>query len=125
MVFNLGGFKFLWYQVGGFERNSDYGISSTDRLNNFKALFSTYKGSQTITLNCKTLPFRKDGNDALALLYELASLRVSHPLTNGRGEYFGNFVILNIKESLSVFDKSGRFFYQNFSVELKVDNEIL
>lgn len=122
MVFNLGGFKFFWYQVDVFERDSDYGISSTDRLNNYKAFFSTYKGSQTINLTCKTLPFRKDGNNALAGLYELAAKRESFPLTNAKGEYFGKFIILNISESRAVFDKSGGFFYQKFSLELEADN---
>lgn len=121
MVFNLGGFKFLWYQVEGFETNSDYGISDTDRLNNYKAFFSTRKGGKTINLNCKTLPFRKDGNNALSSLYELASKRESVPLTNGKGEYFGKFIIFNIKESRTVFDKSGGFFYQNFSLEMEQD----
>lgn len=94
-------------------------------LNNYKAFFSSYKGGETINLSCKTLPFRKDGNKALDGLYALASLRVGLPLVSGTGDYLGRYIILNIIENISVFDSSGRFFYQNFSLELEKDYEDL
>ncbi|MSN96480.1 hypothetical protein F1B92_04745 [Campylobacter sp. FMV-PI01] len=36
MVLNLGGFKFQSHHINGVEKSSDYGISSTSRLNKIK-----------------------------------------------------------------------------------------
>ncbi|QCD52227.1 phage tail protein [Campylobacter sp. RM16192] len=125
MVLNLGGFKFDWMQTDSISKESEFGISSNDRINNYPLLFRANLGSQTITISGKTLPYSKDRQTGLKRLYELANEATSYPLTNGAGKYFGRFVIIKISETRSIFTKEGLFISQSFSVELRRDHDYI
>lgn len=124
MVLNLGGFKFNWKQVGSIGIETEFGISSNERIANYEAIFRANLGNQTINIEGQTLPYRGDKQTALKRLYELANLAGSYPLTNGAGKYFGRFVITKINEKQAVFTADGLFFTQTFTMELKRDYDI-
>ncbi|WP_169766774.1 phage tail protein [Campylobacter curvus] len=124
MVLNLGGFKFSWKQVGSIGIETEFGISSNERIANYEAIFRANLGNQTINIEGQTLPYRGDKQTALKRLYELANLASSYPLTNGAGKYFGRFVITKISEKQAVFTADGLFFTQTFTMELKRDYDI-
>ncbi|WP_298756833.1 phage tail protein [uncultured Campylobacter sp.] len=121
MVLNLGGFKFEWKQTSEIAVETEFGITSQERIANFEALLSAKLGSQSINLNGQTLPFAQDGQEALKPLYALAELRQSLPLVTGRGKYLGKFAIEKISENRSVFAPNGAFFTQTFSLTLRRD----
>lgn len=125
MVLNLGGFKFDWMQTDSIGKESEFGISSNERVANYPALFRANLGSQTITIEGKTLPYGKDKQTGLKRLYELAQDAKSYPLTNGAGKYFGRFVIIKISETRSIFTKDGLFISQSFNVELRRDYDAI
>ncbi len=124
MVLNLGGFKFEWKQTSEISVETEFGITSQERIANFEALLSAKLGSQSINLNGQTLPFVQDGQEALKPLYALAELRQSLPLVTGRGKYLGKFAIEKISENRSVFAPNGAFFTQTFSLTLRRDYDI-
>ena len=121
MVLNLGGFKFEWKQTSEISVETEFGITSQERIANFEALLSAKLGSQSINLNGQTLPFAQDGQSALKPLYALAELRQSLPLVTGLGKYLGKFAIEKISENRSVFAPNGAFFTQTFSLTLRRD----
>lgn len=121
MVLNLGGFKFEWKQTSEISVETEFGITSQERIANFEALLSAKLGSQSINLNGQTLPFAQDGQEALKPLYALAELRQSLPLVTGLGKYLGRFAIEKISENRSVFAPNGAFFTQTFSLTLRRD----
>ncbi len=121
MVLNIGGFNFSWKQLSEINIDTDFGISSVDRIQNHPALLSLKKESQTINLSGQTLPANGDKQTALKKLYELGSSRKSYPLVNGYGKYFGKFTISKISEKQTIFTNDGAFFVQNFSIELLRD----
>lgn len=121
MVLNLGGFKFNWKQVGGISLETEFGISSQDRIQNHPVLFAANLGSQTVNIEGQTMPYNGDKQTALKRLYELARGRQSYALTNGNGKYFGRFAVIKISEKQAVFTPNGAFFTQSFSLELKRD----
>lgn len=124
MVLNLGGFKFEWKQTSEIAIETEFGITSQERIANFEALLSAKLGSQTVNLNGQTLPFACDGQSALKPLYALAELRQSLPLVTGLGKYLGRFAIEKISENRSVFAPNGAFFTQTFSLILRRDYDI-
>lgn len=121
MVLNLGGFKFNWKQVGGISLETEFGISSQDRIQNHPVLFATNLGNQTVSIEGQTMPYNGDKQTAIKRLYDIAYSRQSYPLTNGNGKYFGRFVVIKISEKQAVFTPSGAFFTQSFSLELRRD----
>ena len=121
MVLNLGGFKFNWKQVGGISLETEFGISSQDRIQNHPVLFAASLGNQTVSIEGQTMPYNGDKQTALKRLYELVSGRQSYPLTNGNGKYFGRFAVTKISEKQAVFTPNGAFFTQSFNIELKRD----
>lgn len=121
MVLNLGGFKFEWKQTSEIAIETEFGITSQERIANFEALLSAKLGSQTVNLNGQTLPFACDGQSALKSLYALAELRQSLPLVTGLGKYLGRFAIEKISENRSVFAPNGAFFTQTFNLTLRRD----
>ena len=124
MVLNLGGFSFNWKQIGDINIETEFGISTQDRIQNYPAILSANKGSQTINIAGQTLPNSGDKQTALNFLYALANARVSYPLVNGNGKYFGKFAIVKITENQTIFTQSGSFFAQNFTMELKRDYDL-
>ena len=124
MVLNLGGFKFEWKQTSEISVETEFGITSQERIANFEALLSAKLGSQSINLNGQTLPFAQDRQSALKPLYALAELRQSLPLVTGLGKYLGKFAIEKISENRSVFAPNGVFFTQTFSLTLRRDYDI-
>lgn len=121
MVLNLGGFKFEWKQTSEIAIETEFSISSAERINNHSALVNANLGTQSITLSGQTLPFACDGQSALKPLYALAELRKSLPLVTGLGKYLGRFAIEKISENRSVFAPNGAFFTQTFSLTLRRD----
>lgn len=121
MVLNLGGFKFNWKQVGGISLETEFGISSQDRIQNHPVLFAAHLGNQTVSIEGQTMPYNGDKQTALKRLYDIAYSRQSYPLTNGNGKYFGRFVVIKISEKQAVFTPNGAFFTQSFSLELRRD----
>lgn len=121
MVLSLGGFKFGWKQTDSISRESDFGISANERISNHPALFRTNLGSESIKIDGHTLPYSGDNQNALKLLYDLASTGLSYVLVTGYGKYLGKFVITKISESQAVFTDNGLFFTQGFLLELKRD----
>lgn len=121
MVLNLGGFKFTWKQVGGISLETEFGISSQDRIQNHPVLFAANLGNQTISVDGQTLPYQGDKQTALKRLYDIAYSRQSYALTNGNGKYFGRFTVVKISEKQAVFTPNGAFFTQSFSLELRRD----
>ncbi|MBE2985440.1 phage tail protein [Campylobacter sp. RM9344] len=121
MVLSLGGFKFNWKQMGGISRESEFGISSNDRIGNYPALFRANLGDESIKIDGHTLPYQGDKQEALKELYALAGTGQSYPLVTGYGKYLGKFVIAKISESQAIFTNDGLFFTQGFSLELKRD----
>ena len=121
MVLNLGGFKFNWKQVGGISFETEFGISSQDRIQNHPVLFAAHLGNQTVSIEGQTMPYNGDKQTALKRLYDIAYSRQSYPLTNGNGKYFGRFVVIKISEKQAVFTPNGAFFTQSFSLELRRD----
>lgn len=121
MVLSLGGFKFNWKQTDSISRESEFGISSSDRIGNYPALFRTNLGSESIKIDAHTLPNNGDKQSALKPLYDLASTWLSYVLVTGYGKYLGKFVITKISESQAVFTDNGLFFTQGFLLELKRD----
>ena len=121
MVLNLGGFKFNWKQVGGISLETEFGISSQDRIQNHPALFAANLGNQIVNIEGQTMPYNGDKQTALKRLYELARDRQSYALTNGNGKYFGRFAVTKISEKQAVFTPNGAFFTQSFSLELRRD----
>ena len=109
MVLNLGGFKFNWKQVGGISLETEFGISSQDRIQNHPVLFAAHLGNQTVSIEGQTMPYNGDKQTALKRLYDIAYSRQSYPLTNGNGE------------KQAVFTPNGAFFTQSFSLELRRD----
>jgi len=71
MVLNLGGFKFNWKKVGGISLETEFGISSQDRIQNHPVLFAANLGSQTVNIEGQTMPYNGDKQTALKRLYEL------------------------------------------------------
>ena len=121
MVLNLGGFKFNWKQVGGISLETEFGISSQDRIQNHPALFAANLGNQIVNIEGQTMPYNGDKQTALKRLYELARSRQSYALTNGNGKYFGRFAVVKIREKQAVFTPNGAFFTQSFNIELRRD----
>ncbi|MBE3022949.1 phage tail protein [Campylobacter sp. 7477a] len=121
MVLSLGGFKFNWKQTDGISKESDFGISQNARIGNYPAIFRANLGNETIKIDGHTLPYSGDKQEALKLLYMLASTGLSYPLITGYGKYLGKFAITKISESQAVFTDNGLFFTQGFSLELKRD----
>ena len=121
MVLNLGGFKFTWKQVGGISLETEFGVSSQDRIQNHPVLFAANLGNQTISVDGQTLPYQGDKQTALKRLYDIAYSRQSYALTNGNGKYFGRFAVVKIREKQAVFTPNGAFFTQSFNIELKRD----
>lgn len=119
MVLSLGGFKFDWHMADGMSFESEFGISSNERILNTPAYFRANLGKTKVSLECKTLPFRKHGNSALDPLYLLANAGGSYPLVSGTGRYLGRYVILRIGDVRSIFTPSGGFLAQSFSLELE------
>ncbi|MBE2987218.1 phage tail protein [Campylobacter sp. RM12920] len=121
MVLSLGGFKFNWKQTDSISKESEFGISSNDRINNYPALFRANLGNESIKIDGHTLPYSGDKQEALKELYALAGAGLSYPLVTGYGKYLGKFIITKISESQAVFTDNGLFFTQGFSLELKRD----
>ena len=124
MVLNLGGFKFEWHMVEGINIESEFGIGFNERILNTPAFFRASLGKSKITLDCKTLPFKKDGNSALDPLYALANDGLSYPLVSGSGKYLGRYVVVKISETRAIFTQSGAFLAQNFTLELEKTDDI-
>ena len=99
MVLNLGGFKFNWKQVGGISLETEFGISSQDRIQNHPVLFAANLGNQTVSIEGQTMPYNGDKQTALKRLYALASGR----------------------QSYAIFTPNGAFFTQSFNIELRRD----
>ncbi|WP_069637907.1 phage tail protein [Campylobacter pinnipediorum] len=123
MVLSLGDFKFNWDQTNSIALQSEFGISKNERINNNPALFRQSLQSQSITIDGKTLPYKRDKQSGLKKLYELANSGKSHILVTGYGKYLGKFAIMSINENQSIFTDNGLFFTQSFSLELVRDYE--
>lgn len=123
MVLSLGGFKFNWRQTDSISRESDFGISQNERVQNHPALFRANLGNESLKIDGHTLPYQGDKQDALKKLYALANAGRSYALITGYGKYLGKFVITKISENQAVFTDNGLFFTQSFSLELKKDYE--
>ena len=100
---------------------TEFGISSQDRIQNHPILFAANLGNQTVNIEGQTMPYNGDKQTALKRLYELARSRQSYALTNGNGKYFGRFAVVKISEKQAVFTPNGAFFTQSFSLELRRD----
>lgn len=119
MIFSLGGFKFEANVLPeSFTRILDYAITAQDRINNHAALYANKKHKEEIELTCITLPLQGARNNALDPLFDLAATQQSYILVNGKGVYFGKFVIMNIEEKRSIFLNDGTFLQQNFTLKL-------
>lgn len=124
MLYNLGGFKFDITMLNSFDLQSEFGISSNERISNTPMFFRANLGKTSLELNCKTLPFAKHANSALKPLYELATKALPYALVSGTGRYVGKFVITKINENRAIFDNAGRFFTQNFTLTLERVDDI-
>ena len=100
---------------------TEFGISSQDRIQNHPVLFAANLGNQTVSIEGQTMPYNGDKQTALKRLYDIAYSRQSYPLTNGNGKYFGRFAVIKISEKQAVFTPNGAFFTQSFSLELRRD----
>lgn len=119
MILNLGGFLFEARHGVSVEMSATSGINSNERINNNVAHYRANLGRTTLSLTGKTLPNSGDGNKALKKLWEL--MREAKPLSlvAGDGKYYGKFVILEIKETRSVWISGGKFLSQEFSLNLE------
>ena len=107
--------------MGGISLETEFGISSQDRIQNHPVLFAANLGNQAVSIEGWTMPYNGDKQTALKRLYELAHGRQSYPLTNGNGKYFGRFAVIKISEKQAVFTPNGAFFTQSFNIELRRD----
>ena len=69
MVLNLGGFKFNWKQVGGISLETEFGISSQDRIQNHPALFAANLGNQAVSIEGQTMHYNGYKQTALKSHY--------------------------------------------------------
>jgi phage protein U len=119
MLFSLGGFKFqIPVLAESLVKNTDFGITAVERINNTEALYAAKKPKEEITINCITLPVHGAKNTALDKLYALARTQTAHTLVDGRGKFYGKYVIKTIEETLSNFLDNGSFLSQNFSLTI-------
>ena len=118
MVLNLASFCFEARNTASINFKKELGIISIDRLRALPIYQAVTLGKESISLECISMPFI-DGADALKPLYALANKRRACSLANGKGEYLGKFVILDIDESKSRFLDDGVGLRVNFNLKLE------
>ncbi len=119
MVFNFGGYKFKARNIASSGVEYSFGVSSNECINNYKAFFAANLGSVVINIEAMALPNNGDKNSLLKGLLALGKMRMALPLTNGRGEYFGRFVLLECSEKRASFLSDGAFLQQGFSLKME------
>ncbi|RAZ54573.1 phage tail protein [Campylobacter hyointestinalis] len=119
MILNLGGFLFETRHAVSIEMSATSGIASNERINNSVAHYRANLGRTNLSLAGRTLPNSGDGNKKLKKLWQL--MREAKPLSlvAGDGKYYGKFVILEIKETRSVWTNDAKFLAQEFTINLE------
>lgn len=119
MILNLGGFLFETRHAVSIEMSATSGIASNERINNNIAHYRASLGRTNLSLAGRTLPNSGDGNKKLKKLWQL--MREAKPLSlvAGDGKYYGKFVILEIKETRSIWTNDAKFLAQEFTINLE------
>ncbi|ANE33768.1 phage P2 GpU family protein [Campylobacter hyointestinalis subsp. lawsonii CCUG 27631] len=119
MILNLGGFLFETRHAVSIEMSATSGIASNERINNNIAHYRANLGRTNLSLAGRTLPNSGDGNKKLKKLWQL--MREAKPLSlvAGDGKYYGKFVILEIKETRSIWTNDAKFLAQEFTINLE------
>lgn len=119
MILNLGGFLFETRHAVSIEMSATSGIASNERINNSVAHYRASLGRTNLSLAGRTLPNSGDGNKKLKKLWQL--MREAKPLSlvAGDGKYYGKFVILEIKETRSIWTNDAKFLAQEFTINLE------
>ncbi|RAZ58755.1 phage tail protein [Campylobacter hyointestinalis] len=119
MILNLGGFLFETRHAVSIEMSATSGIASNERINNSVAHYRANLGRTNLSLAGRTLPNSGDGNKKLKKLWQL--MREAKPLSlvAGDGKYYGKFVILEIKETRSIWTNDAKFLAQEFTINLE------
>ncbi|WP_158676887.1 phage tail protein [Campylobacter fetus] len=101
------------------EMSGASGIGSNERINNNIAHYRANLGKTNLNIGGRTLPNSGDGNKKLKKLWQL--MREAKPLSlvAGDGKYYGKFVILELKETRSIWTSDAKFLAQEFTISLE------
>lgn len=119
MILNLGGFLFEVRHSLTLEIGEASGISSNERINNNIAHYRSTLGRVNINIGGRTLPAAGDGNKKLKKLWLLMNEAKPLSLVASDGKYYGKFVILEIKETRSIWTSDAKFLASEFSLNLE------
>lgn len=121
VMMGLGPFRFALstaaYQT--FARKTEYRWESQERLGRHPAMQFIGEGHTTVTLDGTIFPTFRGGLSQVERMRGIAGTGSPQFLVSGRGRIFGQFVLMHVEESQTVFLANGDARKIEFSMELK------
>jgi len=104
-------------------RDYEFNWSSQSRIGRRPALQFVGLGDEIITLSGVIYPHFRGGLEQITAMVIEAGKGEPLPLVDGRGRFWGDFVITKIKQGEESFDSDGSAYRQTFTLGLKAYGE--
>lgn len=125
IMMGLGSFRFgidtASYQT--FSRETDFGWRSQPRAANLPHYQNVTLGADAIEFKGVIYPTFRGGVKQIDAMRAMGRLRTPLALVSGRGRWFGNWVIMKVAESSSIFFSNGAPRKMEFTINIEYIGE--